>query len=378
MAKIPFPSLKIGRILGISIEINYTWFVIFALVTSSLAFSYFPALYPRHSMLINILDGLITALFFFLSVIAHELSHSYVARLNQVPIQKITLFIFGGVAEMSSEPKSSAAEFKMAIAGPLASFVLSGLFFLVYLAAGLLRLSSPITAPLFWLSGTNLFLGLFNLLPGFPLDGGRILRAVLWKILKDFRRATKIAVRGGQTLTFMLIAVGLWEILFQRRLDGAWLVFLGWFLNYIASAYYQRATLEQSLSNVKVSEIMMPNVLTVSPDLSLESLVNDYFLKYRFGRFPVVDGSELLGAISLHDVKEIPREKWPETRVREAMAPLKPSLIVQPESEVVEVLMQMALEEVGHLLVVKEGTLIGIVTKSDVLRLIRAKSELGI
>lgn len=375
---IPFPSLKIGRILGIDIEVNYTWFVIFFMVVISLSASYFPAFYPKQSMLANTIDGVITAIFFFASVIAHELSHSFVARLNRVSIKKITLFIFGGIAQMSSEPNNASAEFQMAVAGPISSLFLSGLFYLAFLLVGYLGLPTPFTAPFLWLSNINLVLALFNLLPGFPLDGGRVLRAALWQIFGDFRRATKIAARSGQGLAFLLIAIGLLGVVFLHQYDLAWFIFLGWFLNYAASLSYQQALLHHALSDVRVKEIMATDVLTVSPDLDLESLVNDYFLKYKFGRFPVVNGTELMGIITLHDVKEIPRENWAETRIKEVIVPLKPGLIVRPEDEANEALMRMAKEEVGHLLVVEKGILAGMVTKSDIIRLIRVKSELGV
>lgn len=375
---VPFPSIKIGRVLGIDIEINFTWFVIFALVWLSLSFSYYPAIYPGHSRLANMVDGLITVFFFSMSVIAHELSHSLVARWNRVSIQKITLFIFGGIAQMSSEPKSGSVEFKMAVAGPVASFALSAFFYGWFLLLQIAGLNTAYTAPFKWLAVTNIILGLFNLLPGFPLDGGRVLRAVLWHYLKDFRRATKIAVRSGQGLAFILIAAGFGEIFFLRQFDGAWFIFLGWFLNYIASAYYRQVELEQSLAGIKVKEIMTADVLTVPPDLDLESLVNDYFLKYKFGRFPVVSAEELLGVIALHEIKEIPREKWSQTKVRDILMPLQSDLIVDPDEEAASALIQMARREVGHLLVVEEGVLVGIVTKSDIIRLIRVRAELSV
>lgn len=371
-------SVKVGRILGFEIEINYTWLIVFFLVAFSLAYSYFPQYYPQQSQAANLFDGVITTLLFFASVVIHELAHSYVARRNNIPIRKITLFIFGGVAQMGAEPKSAIEEFKMAVAGPLASLCLSAIFGVVYLLTRyLIGMASVVYAPFYWLFFINILLVVFNLAPGFPLDGGRILRAALWAGFKDLKRATRIASRSGQALAFIMIALGLVGVLFGD-ISSLWLVLLGWFLNQASQTSYRQLVLKEALSGVRVEEIMSKDVLTVAPSVSLDDLVNKYFFEHRFSRFPVADEGKLIGVITLHDVKEIPKENWERVTAAEVVEPLPKSHTIGPSEQAVDALMQMAKEETGHLLVIEDETLVGLVTRSDIIRLIRIKSELEI
>jgi len=368
------PSIKIGKVFGFDIEINYTWFIIFLVI-----FFQFTLLFNAEisSLPVSILVGLIASFLFFSSLLFHELCHSCVARLNDLPIKKITLFIFGGVAEMTKEPPTPAIELKMAIAGPLASLFLSGIFYGLFLLAGFFNFGLPVTVPLSYLALINLMLAIFNLVPGFPLDGGRIFRAILWFFLKDIKPATKIASLAGQGFAYLLIFVGFMSVI-QGIIGGIWFILIGWFLNWAAQGSYQQVLLQRALSGVRVSEIMTENVLTVLPSLTLDEIVNDYFLKHRFGRFPVAEGDKFLGVITIHDVKKIPREKWAFTKVGEIVQYSAKPLTVGPDNDAVHALMQMAREELGHLLVVdKEKKLIGIITRTDIIRLIKVKTELG-
>ncbi|MDO8886913.1 site-2 protease family protein [Candidatus Oleimmundimicrobium sp.] len=325
----------------------------------------------------SILVSVVTTLLFFSSLLFHELCHSYIARLNSIPIRKITLFIFGGVAEMTKEPPTPAIELKMAIAGPLASLFLSGIFYGLFLLAGFFNFGLPVTVPLSYLALINLMLAIFNLVPGFPLDGGRIFRAILWFFLKDIKPATKIASLAGQGFAYLLILVGFLSVI-QGIIGGIWFILIGWFLNQAAQGGYRQIVLQKALSGVRVSEIMTGNVLTVVPSLTLDEIVNDYFLKHRFGRFPVVEDDKFFGVITIHDVKEIPREKWPFTKVSEILQFSKKPFTISPGNDAVHALMQMVKEEVGHLLVIdKKKKLVGIVTRTDIIRLIKVKTELG-
>lgn len=370
-----FGSIRIGRVFGIDIEINYTWFIIFALVTFNLSYIFYVE--QKFSLVVSTVDGLITSLLFFSSILLHELSHSFVAARNQIPIKKVTLFIFGGIAQMSKEPDSPKIEFKMAVAGPLASLALAGLFGGAWLVLGALGMGPALYSPFQFLSFINLLLAAFNLAPGFPLDGGRVLRAALWYYFKDIRRATQIASRAGQVLAFLLIFIGLVRI-FYGDYGGFWLIIIGWFLSGTAQASYRQLLLERSLSGVKVKEIMTDQVVIVDPEITLDRLVEEYFLRYKYGRFPVISKEErLLGVITLHDVKEVPRSEWFQRTAGEIVSSLKAGFTVRPDEEAAKALIQMAREDIGHLLVVENSSLVGLVTRTDIIRLIKIKSELG-
>lgn len=370
---VPPGSFRIGRVLGIDLEINYTWFLVFALVTVSFSF-----VFRQEPFAISlgpaIVLAIFTAILFFVSVLLHELSHSVVAQRNNLDIKKITLFIFGGVAQMTGEPDSPQVEFKMAIAGPAMSIFLALFFGTLWFSFSVLNFGEIILAPFGMLAEINIGLAIFNLLPGFPLDGGRVARAALWYFLKDMRKATQIASYAGQGIAFFLIFIGFVGFITNFGFGGLWLVLIGWFLNNAAQQSYRQVELEHTLSNVKVAEIMTKDVVAIDPDLSLEHLVNDYFLRYKFGRFPVVEKDTLLGIVSLHDIKEIPRENWPGTTARQIIGLVDQDIEIGPEEDAFVALMKMAHKEVGHLLVVKYGHLEGLVTKSDVMRLIRIRT----
>ncbi len=215
------------------------------------------------------------------------------------------------------------------------------------------------------------------MLPGFPLDGGRVARAALWYFLKDMRKATQIASYAGQAIAFSLIFIGFVGFITNFGFGGLWLVLIGWFLNNAAQSSYRQIELQYALSNVRVKEIMTKDVVTIQPDLPIDQLVNEYFLRYKFGRFPVVDKGNLLGIVTLHDVKEVPREDWPTTMARQIIKLVDEGIEVAPDEQVFKALTKMAQKEVGHLLVVEDGHLKGLLTKSDVMRLIRVRTGLG-
>lgn len=374
---IPFGSFKIGNISGIDIEINYTWFVIFFLVTAALAFAYFPTVYPQLSVTVNIINGILTSLLFFSSVLFHELMHSSVALRNGLVIRKITLFIFGGVSQMEDEPPTAGIEFKMAIAGPLSSialaFVFGGIFFLLFSA----KVSPAFYAPYGWLSLINGLLGLFNLVPGFPLDGGRVFRAALWAFFKDIKRATKIASRFGQGFAYSLIILGL-IMIFRGFLDGLWLVLIGWFLNNAAKGSYQQLILRSQLGDVKVEQLMMKDIEVISPDLNLNQVVEDYFINLKKECFPVAnEQANFIGTISLNDVRSVPKDEWQKTAVKDAAKPASSDRYINSQEEAITALMQMSQENKDQLLVVDDGELKGLITKRDISGLIKIRSRLG-
>lgn len=373
---LPFGSFRIGRILNIPIEVNYTWFIIFVLVVTNLTVV-FRAEYD-FPLALSFIEGTITAGLFFSSLLLHELSHSLVARRNKIPIQKITLFVFGGVAQMTEEPKNAATEFKMAVAGPLMSLLLGLIFAAALLLTQTFGLGPFISVPFFWLFQINVALAVFNSAPGFPLDGGRVFRAALWYFTGDFTKATRAAAYTGQALAYMIIIAGFYLIISQSNIGGFWLVLIGLFLNQTAQASYRQVLFEKSLSGVTVSDLMSAEVVTVGPELSLSTLVDDFFLKYKFGRFPVTKGDSFLGVITLHDIKEVPRERWDAVTTGQTVHPLDDEHVVRPGDEAVTALMRMAKEDAGHLLVVEAQRLVGIVTRSDIIRLIKVKAAVKV
>ena len=370
-------SLHIITIFGIPIEINYSWFIIFFLVAWTLAQNYFPHVLPNASIYVYWIMGIMAAILFFMSLLAHELSHSIVAIKNKLPISGITLFIFGGVAHLSKEPQTPGTEFKMAAAGPLCSFSLSFLFFVLTQIFYNLRFPMSVVVTTDYLSFINLAVGMFNLVPGFPLDGGRIFRAALWSIFGDIKKATQIASAFGKAFAYFLMGIGFLYLIYGAVLSGIWFIFIGFFLREAASASYQQVAFKKYLSGVKVRDIMTKNVVTVSEDLSLLSLVDDYFFRYRFTSFPVVtDEGEIKGMITIHAAKDVPRELWPSTKVSGAMIPLKNDLVVNPSTDLLDALSQMAGNGIGRLIATKDGKLAGIISQRDVIRLFEVREDL--
>ncbi len=320
--------------------------------------------------------AVIAAILLFASLLAHELSHSVVAKRNQLSIRGITLFIFGGVAHMEEEPPTPAVEFKMAAAGPLMSFFLSLLFFgltQAFYKLGFPRTVLSITNYLFIL---NLFVGIFNLTPGFPLDGGRILRAALWQYYKDVRKATAIASGFGKAFAFFLMALGFISLFTGSIISGVWFIFIGLFLQEAADMSYRQVIMKKILSGFRVENIMTKNLVTVPAGILLNQLVDEYFFKHRYTSFPVIEDDTLLGLITLHDVKEIPRERWAETSAKEAMMALGSELVIDKKADIMEALSKMAATGFGRLLVIEDSKLIGIVSQRDITRLFEFKKEI--
>lgn len=374
---IPFGSFKIGSISGIDIEINYTWFVIFFLVAAALSFAYFPTVYPQLPVSVNVINGVITALLFFGSVLFHELMHSSVALRNGLNIKKITLFIFGGVSQMDEEPPTAGIEFRMAIAGPLSSIVLAFVFGGIFFALTSAGTSAAFFAPFGWLALINFMLGIFNLVPGFPLDGGRVFRSIIWAWTKDLTKATKIASRFGQFFAYSLIVFGL-VMIFRGFLDGLWLILIGWFLNNAARGSYQQLLLRTQLGDVSVENLMIKDVQTVDPEINLQNLVDDYFMRLKTGCFPVVEQSgKLLGIVNLSDVRSISKDKWAVTHTKDVVEPVPADRVISSKDEAITALMQMSQENKRQLFVVDNNQLVGEVHRRDIVGLLKVRSRLG-
>ncbi len=370
-------NIKIFSILGIDIYIHYSWFIILALVTYSLAFSYFPAQLPGQTKSTYWLMGGVSALLLFASVLLHELAHSVVAREGKLKVDKIVLFLFGGVSQIAEEPKSAKEEFKMAFAGPLISFILAGIFGIIWVFI-MLPLRHQVLSSIFsYLAIINLILGVFNLLPGFPLDGGRILRAYWWNKTKDLHRATLLATNAGKGLSILMILLGAFQIFAGYLIGGVWLIFIGFFLRQAAEAGYQRVMVQDLLSGVKVKELMSQNPVCVSPEMSVSQVVEEYFMRYRYTSFPVCQSGQVLGIITLQSVKEIPRENWKDETIRDSFTPVSPEHILHPEDETIEALRKIITSDLGRLPVVENNRIVGILSRKDVMNLLVIKTDLA-
>lgn len=369
-------SITLGKIMGIPIGIHISWVLIFVLLTWSLAGGQFPRQYPHWPAGLYWLIGLAASLLLFASVLLHELGHSAVALRKGLPVRSITLFIFGGVAQISQEPASAGTEFLVAVAGPAVSLALTFLFGLVWLV--IRPLSQPLGALSLYLTYINGSLAFFNLIPGFPLDGGRILRAALWAWQGDLRRATRVASFVGQGVAYLFIFIGLWQILSGRWLNGLWVAFIGWFLDNAAQASYKQVAVREMLAGHTVREIMNWDCPSISPELPLDQVVHNYILATGRRCFPITEDKQALGLLTIHHIKEIPRHRWAEVTAREAMTPLAQLLTIGPDEELWHALQEMTEEGVNQLPVVEGGRLLGMLGRDNVLSFLRTRAELGI
>jgi Zn-dependent protease/CBS domain-containing protein len=356
-------SWKIITIWGIPIRVHFSWLIVFGLITWSLSTYYFPKAAPELPAASYWIKGALGALLLFASVTFHELAHSFVSRRYRITILSITLFIFGGVAQMKGEPPTPKAELRIAIAGPLSSFFLAGVFFALYTVA-----SSPGMRALYgYLAQINLILGIFNLIPGFPMDGGRVLRSMIWKKTKDYFHATKKASGIGQKISLFFIFFGLFSIL-TGFAGGIWLMLVGWFLYSAAQASHQQASLQEALSGVKVKDVMAKNIVMLNSSITLDEAVNGYFLKYGYGGFPVFEDDRYLGIITLKEVRDVPREDWVKVKVLDVLIPRNTEWEVSPEGDALRALELMIMKDKGRLAVTDNDKIIGLITRNGIAR----------
>lgn len=364
-------SLKVAKIMGIPIRVHFSWLIIFGLITWSLSTFYFPKAAPQLPATSYWISGTIAAFLLFVSVAFHELSHSFVALKYKLPIISITLFIFGGVAQMKGEPAHPKAEFRIAIAGPLSSFVLSLIFFIIYY----LVTSEVVKALFLYLAELNLILGVFNLIPGFPMDGGRVVRAFIWKKTNDFFYATRRASSYGQRIALFFIIFGLIS-LFTGFSGGLWLMLIGWFLYTAAQASYQQVSLQETLSGVKVKDIMVKDIVAVSPDMTIDTAVNEYFLRYGYGGFPVMDNSRFLGMLTLKEIRNVPKERWKNLTISEVFIPYDKRWEVSGDEDAMKALELMISEDTGRLIVTEKGNVIGLITRNGIAKYVQVMGEI--
>jgi Zn-dependent protease/CBS domain-containing protein len=376
-------QIHLFTIAGIRIEIHISWLIIFVLLTVTLATSWFPLVVPGVPTLVDWVVSGISAILFFASVLAHELAHSLMARLRGLPVKSITLFIFGGVSNIEREPRSPGVEFQMAFVGPLTSLAIGGL---TLLAAALLHLVAPAAggqmlllaaAGLTYLGVTNLLLGVFNLLPGFPLDGGRVLRSLIWKLSGNLKAATIWAARLGQGVAFLFILFGLWQVFAGDIVDGIWIGFIGWFLLNAAQAESGQVQLESAASGLRVADVMSPPPPSAPATTSVEQLVHDYLLHNGLQAVPVARGEQLIGMITLADVRQIDREQWPHVPVDQVMVPLGRLHAVTQTTALLDAIQQMSEAKIEALPVVQEGRLVGVLTSQSLAQALTLRRVLG-
>jgi Zn-dependent protease/CBS domain-containing protein len=364
-----FAGIRVGSIGGVEISLDYSWFIIFFLILGTFAGVVFPAQAPGVDRLGYLVMGFVGAALFFISLLLHELAHAFMALRRGVGVEGITLFIFGGMARTERDASSPGDEFAIAVVGPLASFALAVLFYGLALAGSAAGAPLAITVVAEYLGFLNLLLAIFNLLPGFPLDGGRLLRAILWRITGSMRKGTEIAANAGRALGFGLIGLGLFSLLVGGGLiGGLWLVFIGWFLGHAARSSYQQVLLQDMLSPLSAHQAMTSSPETVAPDIPLEELVNSYFLRRPFNSFPVTEDGVPIGMVTLRQVKAVPRQNWSGKVVADLMTPLQDVVVVDPETSMLDVLRKMQSAEVSRVLVAREWELVGIISSTDLAR----------
>lgn len=360
-------SLRIARFFGFELRLDLSWFILFFLVVWTFAQTVFPQRAPGLSTTIYIAMAWVGALLLFASVLLHELAHSAVARARGIPVEEITLFIFGGMARIRSEATNPKDEFLITIVGPLSSAAVGlGLLAMARLAAAL-GLGEPSIEVLSYLALLNFVLAAFNLIPGLPLDGGRLLRSLIWHLTRDVRKATRWASLSGRGLGFLMIGFGILGLFGEAIVEGIWLIFIGWFLSHAADASYRQVMLRRILEGAPTREAMTRNPDSVTPDLPLRDLVDDYFLRRRYGAYPVQDGDgKVHGLITLSQVKKVERHRWPVATVGEVMSPLSEAVTVRPEDPLSEVLAKLERAGVGRALVLdSDDRLVGLVSRAD-------------
>lgn len=376
-------SLRLFTLCGISIEVNFSWLIIFVLATFSLATGGFPSAAKGVSVWLYWVAAALTVLLFFGSVLAHELAHSLVARARGLPVKSITLFIFGGVSNIEREPQSAGVEFQMAFVGPLTSLLIGVVMLFATFGLDAISAAPLLVAVFLYVGFANVMLAVFNLIPGFPMDGGRVLRSIIWKATGSLQRATRWAANVGQGVAYLMIVAGVWLFFTVNVIDGLWLGFIGLFLLQAAQAESMQVRLEAGLAGVSVGEVMVavPADAVVPAELPVQQLVDDFILRTGQRAVPVVDDSSgrqrLLGIVTLRDVRHLPRERWSGTPVGQVMTPLAKLTTAQPQQQVRDVLPLMMQVGVNQLPVLYDGQLVGMLTLEAILRRFELQRDLG-
>jgi Zn-dependent protease/predicted transcriptional regulator len=367
------------RIRGIEIVVDYSWFVVFFLFVYIMAEGYFPQEHQHYTVPQYWIMGTITVVLFFASILMHELAHSLVAIKHGIKVTSIRLLIFGGLSQVASEPKNGRQEFLIALAGPATSMALGMLFLIVYSYFLITDRMTPAAAIAGWLTFGNIAVAVFNLIPGFPLDGGRILRAFLWDRWNDMARATRVVSQVGNGFAMFLIILGIMQFFVTQSLIlGLWFILIGLFMKQSAAGSYQAVMLRRALVGVPVRQIMTENMVIVDWLISVDQLVHDYIYKHKFTSFPVFNRDEFIGMVSLEEVKTISKDLWSFKQVRDIMTPVEHVPCLSPTEDTTEALSRMLSGDIGCMPVVENGQLVGIVSRRDIMNLFKIKSDLGV
>ena len=366
---------KLFNLLGFPIYIDLSWFIIALLITWSLATNVFPQFYEDLSVATYWWMGVAGAIGLFVSIVAHELGHAVVARQFDVPMRGITLFIFGGVAEMTKESPSAKAEFWVAIAGPVVSVAI-GVACYVASIYGETSLAVPVSGVLWYLGLINGIVVAFNLIPAFPLDGGRVLRSILWQIKGSLRWATRITATIGSGFGLFLILLGVFSFIGGNFIGGMWQFLIGMFLRSAAQMSYQQVLIRQALEGEPVERFMHEDVVTVAPSTTLQQLVEDYVYKHHHKIFPVTDNGRLMGCVTTRDIQQVPRSQWNQRTVGDIVTPCASENTVQRDADAMQALSNMSRHRTSRLMVVDHGHLEGILSLKDLVKFISLKVEL--
>ena len=366
--------IYIGKIFNIPIGVDYSWFLIVALITWSLAVSYFPQAYKNWSTAEYWIVAGVTAVLFFACVLLHELGHSVVAMRFKLPVRSITLFIFGGVSEITSEPSNAAAEFWIAIAGPATSFVLAAFFGVVSLVVSGL---APLMALASYLAYINAILGLFNLIPGFPLDGGRVFRSIVWGVTHNLSRATVIAANVGRVIAFLFILFGVWQIAIGNLFNGIWIAFIGWFLESAANAQLGQQRMHSLLAGHTVAQAMSRNYAILPPNMTLQQIADEHILGSGQRFFVIESADQPLGLLTIANLNQIPRSAWGTTTASQAMTSIDQFHKLRSDEGLAEALNEMNMDKVNQLPVMSDGRLEGVLSQENVIHFLRTLQELN-
>jgi Zn-dependent protease/predicted transcriptional regulator len=362
-------SWRVGRVAGIEVRVDTSWAVIALLITYSM-YRRIDFLYPELSGAGAVGLAVLSAVLFFGSVLVHELAHALVAQARGIRVQDITLFLFGGATRARVESRGPGDEFLIALVGPLTSGLLAGLFGIIAGLGGDV-LSRPLAGTLGYLAWVNLVLAVFNLVPGFPLDGGRLLRSAIWKATGSLSRATRIASVSGQAVGWLLVAGGVAFLLAGDLAGGIWFAFIGWFLVQAARSSYQELQLRNLLRGVEAEDVMAGSLLRIPPDLTLQQAVDGYFMRYDHSAFPVDEHGRTIGLLTLRGVRRVPSQEWSTRRVREHMVPLGDQVVVAPDARMDGVVGKLQDGEANRVLVAQDDEVVGIITPSDLTRWLR-------
>jgi Zn-dependent protease/CBS domain-containing protein len=362
-------SWRVARIAGIDVRVDSSWVVIALLITYSM-YLRFSFLYKGLSTGGAVGIAILAAALFFGSVLVHELAHALVSRARGIRVQDITLFLFGGATRARVESRGPGAEFLIAAVGPLTSAGLAALFWAVEtFARG--ALPTSLIGMFGYLAWVNLLLAGFNLVPGLPLDGGRLLRSAVWRATGSFRRATQVASLAGQAVGWLLVAGGVAFLLAGNLAGGIWFAFIGWFLVQAARASYQQLQIRQMLRGVQAHDVMADNLVRIPPDITLQDAVDRYFMRYDHSAFPVDEQGRTIGLLTLRKVRRVPSDQWPASRVRDHMVPLGDQVVVPPDAPMDQVMAKLEDGEAGRVLAAEDGEVVGIITSSDLTRWLR-------